>query len=230
MISRGSAVLAHVNSIGEQQRLQMLPVLRKPFETNAILKLLQDLKLGHPPAVAGRIDLDEALAKDWIEFWYQPKIDLRKKQLVGAEAFARARHPTLGILMPGAFMPGANEASLIALSEIALANALTAAVNFAKLGVNLRMAVNIPVNALVKLAVPDIVADLSPAIREMAGTDHRRDRGADRYRSGACLRHHQDAWSTSTSSSRSTNSAAVILRWRGLRNCRLPNSSSTAPS
>ena len=26
--------------------------------------------------------LDEALSKDWIEFWYQPKIDLRRKQLV----------------------------------------------------------------------------------------------------------------------------------------------------
>jgi EAL domain-containing protein (putative c-di-GMP-specific phosphodiesterase class I) len=169
MSSRGSAVLAHVNSIGEQQRLQMLPVLRKPFETNAVLKLLQDLKLGHPPTVAGRIDLDEALAKDWIEFWYQPKIDLRKKQLVGAEAFARARHPTLGILMPGAFMPGANEASLIALSEIALAKALTAAVNFARLGVNLRMAVNIPVNALVKLAVPDIVQTYRPQFEKWPG-------------------------------------------------------------
>jgi EAL domain-containing protein (putative c-di-GMP-specific phosphodiesterase class I) len=169
MSGRGSAVLAHVASIGEQQRLQMLPVLRKPFETNAIVKLLQDLKLGHPPTVAGRIDLGEALAKDWIEFWYQPKIDLRRKQLVGAEAFARARHPTLGILMPGAFMPGANEASLIALSEIALANALTAAVNFAKLGVNLRMAVNIPVNALVKLAVPDIVQTYRPQFEKWPG-------------------------------------------------------------
>ena len=169
MSSCGSAVLAHVKSIGEQQRLQMPPVLRKPFETNAILKLLQDLKLGHPPTVAGRIDLDEALAKDWIEFWYQPKIDLRKKQLVGAEAFARARHPTLGILMPGAFMPGAKESSLIAISELALARALTAAANFAKLGVNLRMAVNIPVDALVKLAVADIVQTYRPQFEKWPG-------------------------------------------------------------
>jgi EAL domain-containing protein (putative c-di-GMP-specific phosphodiesterase class I)/CheY-like chemotaxis protein len=157
MSGRGSAVLAHVKSIGEQQHLRMLPVLRKPFETNVILKVLEDLKLGHPPAVAGRIDLDEALKKDWIEFWYQPKIDLRKKQLIGAEAFARARHPTDGLLMPSAFMPGASESSLIALSEMALSRALQAGLNFSKLGVNLRMAVNIPVVALVKLDVPDIV-------------------------------------------------------------------------
>jgi EAL domain-containing protein (putative c-di-GMP-specific phosphodiesterase class I) len=49
------------------------------------------------------------LRNGWIEFWYQPKIDLRKKQLVGVEAFARARHPQDGVLLPGTFMPGATE-------------------------------------------------------------------------------------------------------------------------
>ena len=169
MSGRGSAVLAHVKSIGEQQRLQMLPVLRKPFETSAISKLLQDLKLGQPPAVAGRIDLEEALARDWIEFWYQPKIDLRKKQLIGAEAFARARHPLHGVLMPGAFMPGAKDADLLTLSERALTKSLKAAINFAKLGVHLRMAVNVPVNALVKLPVADIVQSYIPQFEKWPG-------------------------------------------------------------
>src|SRR5208282_1535664 len=154
---------------GEQQRLQMLPVLRKPFETSMISRLLQDLKLGHPPTVAGRIDLEEALANDWIEFWYQPKIDLRKKQLVGAEAYARARHPVHGVLMPGAFLPGARDASLLALSERAMSNALKAALNFAKLGVNLQMAINVPVSALVKLAVADIVQTYRPQFEKWPG-------------------------------------------------------------
>jgi EAL domain-containing protein (putative c-di-GMP-specific phosphodiesterase class I)/ActR/RegA family two-component response regulator len=166
---RGSAVLAHVKSIGEQHRLQMLPVLRKPFETNVILKLLDDLKLGHPLPVAGRIDLDEALANDWIEFWYQPKIDLRKKQLIGAEASARVRHPQHGLLMPSAFLPGARETSLITLSEKSLSHALQAGVDFAKVGVNLRMAVDIPVNALVKLAVTDIVQTYKPQFEKWPG-------------------------------------------------------------
>jgi EAL domain-containing protein (putative c-di-GMP-specific phosphodiesterase class I) len=169
MSGRGSAVLAHVKSIGEQHHLQMLPVLKKPFETNAILKILQELKLGDPPAIAGRVDLDEALKNNWIEFWYQPKIDLRKKQLVGVEAFARARHPTNGILMPGAFMPGAKESSLIALSELALEKALSASINFSKLGVSLRLAVNIPINALVKVAVADIVQSFRPKFEKWPG-------------------------------------------------------------
>jgi EAL domain-containing protein (putative c-di-GMP-specific phosphodiesterase class I) len=134
-----------------------------------IVKVLQDHKLGHPPAVAGRIDLDEALSKGWIEFWYQPKIDLRQKQLVGAETLARARHPTHGILLPGAFMPGATEPSLIKLSEMALSHALKAGHSFAKLGVNLRMAVNIPVKALEKLPIADIVQTYRPQFEKWPG-------------------------------------------------------------
>jgi len=157
MSNRGSAVLAHVKSIGEQHHLRMLPVLKKPFETGVVLKVLQELRLGEPPAVAGRIDLGEALRNGWIEFWYQPKIDLRKKQLIGVEAYSRARHPKDGVLMPSAFMPGASEGDLVTLSEQALDQTLQASLKFCKLGVNLRPAVNIPINALVKVPVADIV-------------------------------------------------------------------------
>jgi len=169
MSSRGAAVLEHVRSVGDQHRLQMLPVLKKPFETAAILRILQQLELGHPAAVAAQITLDEALANDWIEFWYQPKIDLRRKQLVGAEAFARARHPQFGVLSPSAFMPGATEADLLALAEIALISALKAASSFSTLGINLRLAVNVPVNALVKLPISEIVRAHRPAIHNWAG-------------------------------------------------------------
>ena len=134
----------------------MLPPLKKPFDTGGVLKILHDLKLGHPPVLAARVDLDAALRKGWIEFWYQPKIDLRKKQLVGVEAFARARDPQNGVLLPSAFMPGAGESALIALSEMAVTQGLRACAGFAALGVNLRLAVNIPVNALVRLPLADI--------------------------------------------------------------------------
>jgi EAL domain-containing protein (putative c-di-GMP-specific phosphodiesterase class I) len=169
MSNRGSAVLEHVKSIGQQQRLQMLPSLKKPFETSTVLTILQDLRLGHPPAMATRIELREALRHNWIEFWYQPKIDLRKKQLVGVEAFARARHPQNGVLLPGAFMPGAEEPDLIKLSELALEAGLKANLAFARLGVHLRLAVNIPVQALVKIAIADIVQTYRPQYEKWPG-------------------------------------------------------------
>lgn len=163
MSNRGSAVLEHVKAIGEQHKMNMLPVLKKPFDTGAITKILQVLKLGHAPAVAARIDLDEALANNWIDFWYQPKIDLRRKQLAGAEAFVRANHPQHGYLPPSAFMPGASESALLTLSEKALINVLKAGQNFSKIGVNLRLAINMPVDVLMKLQVADIVRAHRPS-------------------------------------------------------------------
>src|SRR5436853_6811984 len=73
MSNRGSAVLEHVKSVGEQHKLQMLPVLKKPFDTSAVVRVMRELKLGHPAPVAARIDLGDALRNRWIEFWYQPK-------------------------------------------------------------------------------------------------------------------------------------------------------------
>jgi EAL domain-containing protein (putative c-di-GMP-specific phosphodiesterase class I)/CheY-like chemotaxis protein len=169
MSNRGSAVLEHVKSIGQQQRLQMLNALKKPFETSEILRILQELKLGHPPALATRLKLEDVLSNNWIEFWYQPKIDLRKKQLVGVEAFARARHPQYGLVSPGAFMPGALVSHLVTLSEQALERGLKANLNFAKLGVNMRLAVNVPIEALVKVAVADIVQTYQPQFEKWPG-------------------------------------------------------------
>jgi len=157
MSNRGAAVLDHVKNIGVQHKLNMLPVLKKPFETDAIVKIVQQLKLGMPAAGAARLDLEDALNHKWIEFWYQPKIDLRKKQLAGAETYVRARHPQHGIVLPDSFMPGATEASIAKLSELALTDALKAGLTFSKLGINLRLNVNIPVNALVKLPIEDIM-------------------------------------------------------------------------
>lgn len=156
MSNRGSAVLEHVKTIGEQNQLRMLPVLKKPFDTQAVIRIVHGLELGIRPASAVTIDLGEALASGWIEFWYQPKIDLRRKRLVGAEAFARARHPRHGVLAPGSFMPGAGADAIKALSELALHTALQAGQNFARLGLSLTMAVNIPVDALVALDIGEI--------------------------------------------------------------------------
>jgi EAL domain-containing protein (putative c-di-GMP-specific phosphodiesterase class I) len=167
--NRGAAVLDHVKNVGLQHKLNMLPVLKKPFETDAIVKILHELKFGLPPAVATRLDLSEAIDNKWIEFWYQPKIDLRKKKLAGAEAYARARHPQHGIVLPGAFMPGASDASIVTLSELALASALKTGLRFSKLGVNLRLTVNIPVPALVKLPVEELVKAHHPNTEKWPG-------------------------------------------------------------
>jgi len=169
MSNRGAAVLENLRQIGEQNGLRMLPVLKKPFETSAIQKVVSQMQLGHQEHDTVRVPLAEALANRWIEFWYQPKVDVRRKRLAGAEVFARVRHPQHGILLPGSFMPDAKETDLVTLAEQALTDALASYRKFAELGVHLRMAINVSFAALAKLPVEDIVQAHRPADESWPG-------------------------------------------------------------
>jgi EAL domain-containing protein (putative c-di-GMP-specific phosphodiesterase class I) len=45
------------------------------------------------------------LEANWLELWYQPKIDSQMLCPNGAEALLRMRHPQLGIVLPASFIP-----------------------------------------------------------------------------------------------------------------------------
>ncbi len=108
------------------------------------------------------VELGEAIRETWLEMWYQPKIDLRQKCLAGAEALARIRHPEHGVMLPASFLPGVDEASMISLTEHALLTTLRDWETFDEAGFNLRLAINVPVNLLLKLPIPAIVAENRP--------------------------------------------------------------------
>jgi EAL domain-containing protein (putative c-di-GMP-specific phosphodiesterase class I) len=58
-------------------------------------------------------DLRQAVAKNQLELFYQPKMDRTGKKLVGAEALLRWRHPVTGMANPADFIPLAEETGLI---------------------------------------------------------------------------------------------------------------------
>ncbi|HVY01070.1 MAG TPA: EAL domain-containing protein [Pseudorhodoplanes sp.] len=108
------------------------------------------------------VDIHQALREHWLEMWYQPKIDLRRKCLAGAEALARINHPTLGVLLPQSFLAGVDDDSLASLTEHALLATLRDWSTFNDAGFNLKLAINVPVSALLRLPVPAIVKENRP--------------------------------------------------------------------
>jgi EAL domain-containing protein (putative c-di-GMP-specific phosphodiesterase class I)/CheY-like chemotaxis protein len=154
---------------GLQQKLRMLPSMKKPFDGAAIHKIIKDLKLGMPPPVAARIVLDDAIENNWIEFWYQPKIDINRKKLTGVECLARARHPQHGVLPPHAFMPGARDASITALAKKAVEDAVRMSAVFAELGVNVPMTINMPLDILGGLKLGELLAERKPDSKSWPG-------------------------------------------------------------
>ncbi len=115
------------------------------------------------------IPLGEVLQRDWFELWYQPKIELKSLHLVGAEALVRARHPTRGIVPPILFLPGASEDEMHALTERVILTALGDWEYFAEYGVSIKLAVNVPVSALVKLPIPKMLREARPQAADWPG-------------------------------------------------------------
>jgi EAL domain-containing protein (putative c-di-GMP-specific phosphodiesterase class I) len=116
-----------------------------------------------------RIEIAEALRNNWVEIWYQPKIDLKRKCLAGAEALARIRHPAIGVVWPGSFLPAESDDGIVRLAEHALLTTLRNWSSFNEAGFNLHLAINVPVSALQKLPVPTLVREQRPTAETWPG-------------------------------------------------------------
>lgn len=175
MSGTNAFLLEDVRLIGERHGLRMRQAITKPFRVDAIKAIIEEeqfllggrspgpVNAGGAGSARPKVDLPTALANDWVEIWYQPKIDLKGSGVAGAEGLARIRHPDHGVLAPIAFLPQASVSDLIALAEHALRTALRDAADFAAGGHTLRLAINMPVEALLALPIAAIVRDAPKA-------------------------------------------------------------------
>jgi diguanylate cyclase (GGDEF)-like protein/PAS domain S-box-containing protein len=124
-------------------------------------------------------DLRRALQRDEFLLYYQPQIDLSTGHIVGAEALLRWQHPESGMVMPGDFLPLAEENGLILpMNEWVLREACTQAAAWARSGLPpLRVAVNLSPVQFRKQDVRQLVLDvlqstkLDPSLLELELTE-----------------------------------------------------------
>ena len=89
-------------------------------------------------------DLGKAIRDDQLTVYYQPKISLITKEVVGVEALSRWFHPTMGFVSPGEFIPIAETTDLISeLTEWVLDKSLYQVRKWQEQDLNLKVAVNI---------------------------------------------------------------------------------------
>ena len=91
-----------------------------------------------------RNELIAALAENQFVLYYQPHIEISTGVVTGCEALIRWRHPERGILLPGAFIPFAEETGIItAIDDWVMACALDAAPELCGLKEDFRLYFNL---------------------------------------------------------------------------------------
>ncbi|WP_327001382.1 bifunctional diguanylate cyclase/phosphodiesterase [Dactylosporangium sp. NBC_01737] len=107
-------------------------------------------------------DLRRALSeREELELYYQPKIALATGELCGVEALIRWHHPTRGMVVPGEFVPMAENTGLInLLATHVLARAVAQAAAWRASGVDVPVAVNLSPRCLTDATLQERVEGL----------------------------------------------------------------------
>jgi diguanylate cyclase (GGDEF)-like protein len=110
-------------------------------------------------ALAG--ELRRAISEGELVVHYQPKADLESGAVISVEALVRWEHPERGLLLPGEFLPMAEQTGLIRpLTLYVLEAAASQTCEWDELGLNLRVAVNLSMANMIDSQLPGDVAAL----------------------------------------------------------------------
>lgn len=106
------SLLMSVENMANAYAIDFLGTIEKPVTPRKLEEMIQlhqplSERAGHKvkaSLVYGADEIVEALYNDEFEPFFQPKIDLKTGEVVGAEALARWNHPNDGILPPAVFV------------------------------------------------------------------------------------------------------------------------------
>jgi diguanylate cyclase (GGDEF)-like protein/PAS domain S-box-containing protein len=117
-------------------------------------------------------NLDRAIAEQHFELHYQPLVLLADRRLVGFEALIRWPHPEKGMVMPGDFIPYAEESGqIVAMGQWILNQAARQLVAWDKLGFSGEIAVNLSGR---QFSEGDLLADAQSVLRILGDINPRR--------------------------------------------------------
>lgn len=109
-------------------------------------------------------ELRQAISRNELELYYQPKVDLKSDKVIAVEALLRWKHSSFGFVSPVEFIPLAERSGLIRpLTQWVLNEALRENNAWRERGVKLNVAVNLSAMNLMDIHLPELVKDLLDA-------------------------------------------------------------------
>lgn len=159
-------LIASVETMTQAYGINLLGAIEKPATPQKLQNLISKYGTSDPRAAAPHAAIPEAeiiaaLDKAQIEAFFQPKVNLAKGEVVGAEALARWHHPQRGTVPPNAFIRVLENKGLIdKLTWFMVDRSAAACVAWRKHGLSLSVSVNLSLKSLDDPALADRVTEL----------------------------------------------------------------------
>jgi EAL domain-containing protein (putative c-di-GMP-specific phosphodiesterase class I) len=143
----GQQVLRSVGRLAEGYHLQIVGCVKKPFAVKPLVELLtaNPRRLFAP----SRDEVVDAIRNGQMVVRYQPIVALPGNDVVAAEALVRWQHPDEGLLPPSAFLGKLDHAGMIELTHCVLRSVFQNRVLWAREGIDIDLAVNVPTPIIV---------------------------------------------------------------------------------
>jgi EAL domain-containing protein (putative c-di-GMP-specific phosphodiesterase class I) len=107
------------------------------------------------------MELKQAVMRDELELYFQPKIDVRTERVVHAEALIRWKHGVHGIMRPDEFIPLAEQSGNIGLiTKWVLRKAIAQCAAWNRSGLDMTVAVNLSALDLFDSELPTFISGL----------------------------------------------------------------------
>ncbi|HEY8084675.1 MAG TPA: EAL domain-containing response regulator [Methylophilaceae bacterium] len=168
-------LLKSVELLLQAHGLMFLGTLQKPARKEYLLSLLIKFIEVAPRRDLQKIvkmmspeEIRESLDTGQMEVYFQPKIRIYDKRVMGAESLVRCNHPKRGLILPNSFISVAEEYGLIdSLTMLVFRESMRQAALWNREGHNLKVSVNVSMDNLDRLTLPEEFAEIA----ERAGVD-----------------------------------------------------------
>ncbi|RUT31350.1 EAL domain-containing protein [Arsenicitalea aurantiaca] len=160
--------LRDVQMIGARRGLRMLTPLRKPLRTPDLATALAGEGEEAPQvsvldiAPPAPLDVEIALANNWLELWYQPKCEVSTGRVLGAEALIRLRHPAMGIMPPVSFVPPSGTNAYEKMTQFVIEQAARQHAKLPLFASRIKFSINASIALMQKPVFVDMIRDAWP--------------------------------------------------------------------
>ncbi len=171
MSGKDKGVLHSAQEIAEEQGMNVLGVLSKPFLVKQLKDVLSKYVDYTPTRTIGYSqaplvsDIRAAIDNKELYMMYQPQIKIANREVVGVEALIRWDHPSRGFISPAVFIPIAEENNLMKeITSFVTETAIKQQADWSTSGMNLRMSINMSPKNLDDLFLPEKLSSFAEKV------------------------------------------------------------------